>query len=270
MSNAEPKHIDQESSCNPAWSRTSADYAEHRQPFPSSFFSRLAARGLLVPGRRALDLGTGTGAIALPLAHRGLSVVGVDIAEGQLNEARRRAGKKVAYIRRPAEQTGLETASFDLVFAGQCWHWFDRPRAAAEAARVLAPGGSLIIAHLDWIARPGSVPARTVELANAYGSFVSPKIQERQLNSLYGPWLADLADAGFESIESFSYDVNLRYSHVGWRGRVRASALVGASMPDDRVERFDRDLAAILADDLDPMRVPHRVFAATGVRGPRA
>lgn len=266
MTNADTNHIDSRSTSNPAWSRTSTDYAKHRKPFPPSFFSRLASRGLLAPGARALDLGTGTGAIALPLAHRGLSVVGVDIAEGQLEAARRRAAGKVEFLLRPAERTELDDGSFDLVCAGQCWHWFDRPEAAREAARVLKPGGTLVIAHLDWVARSGTIPDRTVALANRHGSFISPKIAEMQLNSLYGPWLDDLALAGFVDIESFSYDLDLDYTHEGWRGRVRASALVGGAMPDAQVKRFDQDLADEIAGEPDPMPVPHRIFVALGVR----
>lgn len=39
----------------------------------------------------------------------------------------------------------------------------------------------------------------------------------------YPAWLADVAQAGFESLETFSYDVWQEYSHVAWRGRIRAS-----------------------------------------------
>ena len=50
-----------------------------------------------------------------------------------------------------AEETGLPDASFDIVTAGQCWHWFDRPKAAREVRRLLKPGGTVIIAHFDWL-----------------------------------------------------------------------------------------------------------------------
>src|SRR5688572_21320738 len=71
------------------WSLSSTDYARHRRGFPDAFFDRLSARGLSGPGRRALDLGTGTGSLARGLAQRGTDVVALDIAEGQLREARR-------------------------------------------------------------------------------------------------------------------------------------------------------------------------------------
>ena len=41
----------------------------------------------------------------------------------------------------PAEDTGLPAHAWDVVSAGQCWHWFDQPRVTAEARRLLVDGG---------------------------------------------------------------------------------------------------------------------------------
>jgi hypothetical protein len=47
----------------------------------------------------------------------------------------RNAGLSLRYVNARAEDTGLLSASFDIVTAGTCWHWFKRP-AAARANRV--------------------------------------------------------------------------------------------------------------------------------------
>src|SRR5216684_712814 len=128
--------------------KTADDYGRHRAGFPDDFFDRLAAMGILREGIRALDLGTGTGTIARGLALRGCEVTGIDRSVPlmeQATELDRAAGVSVKYVEAPAEDTGLPAASFDLVTAGQCWHWFDRPRAAAEARRLLKAGGHLVI-----------------------------------------------------------------------------------------------------------------------------
>ncbi len=69
--------------------------------------------------------------------------------------------------------------------------------------------------------------------------------------------------AGFQGIETFSFDEAVSYSHEAWRGRIRASAGVAASLPPDSVAKFDADLAQLLARSYpdDPMLVPHRVWA---------
>jgi hypothetical protein len=81
-------------------------------------------------------------------------------------------------------------------------------------------------------------------------------------SGLHPDWLADAAMAGFEDIETFSYDEAVGYSHEAWRGRMRASSGVAASLPPAAVARFDRDLAALLAERFpnEPQAVPHRVF----------
>lgn len=244
--------------------KTAADYARHRSGFPDSFFDRLAAMKIVRPGLKALDLGTGTGTIARGLALRGLEVTGLDKSAALMEQAERmdlEAGASVHYVEGTAEATGLPGGAFDLVTAGQCWHWFVRDKAAAEVRRILKPDGRLVIAHFDWIALPGSVAEATEDLIRSYNA-------EWNLwggNGVYPPWLRDLGAAGFKQIESFTFDVDSPYSHEAWRGRVRASAGVGAVMPPDRVAQFDAELATILRDRFpEPMTVLHRVFVAIG------
>ena len=47
---------------------------------------------------------------------------------------------------------------------------------------------------------------------------------------------AILRAAGFQSIESFSVDFEIPYTHEGWRGRMRASAGISGSLPPDQVQ----------------------------------
>jgi SAM-dependent methyltransferase len=246
--------------------KTAGDYGRHRAGFPDEFFDRLRAIGILRPGMRALDLGTGTGTIARGLALRGCDVVGLDRSAPLMEQAAeldREAGVAVQYVNAAAEDTGQDAASFDLVTAGQCWHWFDRPRAAAEARRVLKPGGRLVIAHFDWIPLPGNMLEATEKLIEKH----NPKWQLGGGLGIHPLWTRDMGAAGFANIETFSFDIDSIYTHDAWRGRIRASAGVGASLTPDAVAVFDAELAAMLAERWpeDPMRVPHRVFAAIGV-----
>ena len=79
-------------------------------------------------------------------------------------------------------------------------------------------------------------------------------------------YLHDLALGGFESRESFVVDYDISYSHEAWRGRIRASAGVGASLGPEAVAAFDAEHTAMLARDypMDPLPVPHRIVAAWG------
>lgn len=249
----------------PDWNRTAEDYARHRAGFPDWFYGRLMKRGLFAVSSRILDLGTGTGHLARGFALRGARVTGLDIAGGMMDAARAldaAAGTRIDYITASAEATGLPADSFDLVTAGTCWHWFDGNRAALEAARLLRPGGHLLIANLIWLALPGNVVAATEEMIRA----ANPSWNLGTRDWQGAPELADLAATGFDARESFSVDYDIPYSPEAWRGRIRASAGVSASLGAAEVEKFDRELAALLAADFpgEVIAVPHRIVAVWG------
>lgn len=254
----------------PDFGLTSKDYAQHRVGFPDSLFDRLASFEIGKPGQQVVDLGTGTGSLARGFARRGCHVVGLDIAAAQLEQARaltEAAGLKVDYRVGRAEVTGLPDRSADIVAAGQCWHWFDRARAAAEVARILRPDGSIVIAHFDWIPLPDNVAQVTEALIATY----SPTWKPGYGLGLYPQWLRDLGLLGFRSLQTFSYDVDVPYTHEAWRGRVRASAGVGAVLPAEKVQAFDEEFAHILADRFPSpvLQILHRVWAVIAVAPPK-
>jgi len=261
MSSAEVRNRDLRAD----FGKTASDYGRHRAGFPDEFFERLQTAGILRAGMHALDLGTGTGTVARGVASRGCEVTGLDRSAPLMEQAAeldRAAGVVVKYVDAPAEDTGLPAAQFDLVTAGQCWHWFDRPRAAAESRRVLRPGGNIVIAHFDWIPLPGSMIEGTEKLIEKH----NPKWKFGGGLGIHPQWPRDLAIAGFIKIETFSFDLDVIYTHEAWRGRIRASAGVGASLAPEQVAAFDDELRALLEGrwPQDPMPVMHRVFATIG------
>ena len=246
----------------PDFGLTASDYGRYRAGFPDSFFERLLRLQIGVPGHSLVDLGTGTGTLALGFAERGCSVVGIDPSTAMLEEARSRAREEcleVEFRIGTGEDTGLENSCADVVIAGQCWHWFDRPRAAREAARLLVRDGTLVIAHFDWIPLPDNVVADTeklIESHNADWRFGGGL-------GIHPWWLRDLSVAGYRCLETFSYDLDVGYTPEAWRGRIRASAGVGAALSPERVDAFDAELAALLAAKHpgSELAIPHRVFA---------
>jgi SAM-dependent methyltransferase len=255
----------------PDFGATAGDYARHRAGFPDSLFERLAA---LVIGRAwqtVADLGTGTGSLARGFARRGCRVIGIDPAPEMLQAARALdadAGVRVEYRVARAERTGLPDAACDVVTAGQCWHWFDRPRAAAEVARILRNDGALVIAHFDWIPLAGNVVRATEELIEQR----NPAWKMGRGLGVHPLWLRDLGEAGYRELETFSYDMQVPYTPEAWRGRIRASAGVGASLSAEQTEGFDRELALLLASRFPGalLPIPHRVFAVVARAPERA
>ncbi len=110
-----------------------------------------AERLPILPGQHVLDIATGTGNLALPIARRGAVVTGVDIAPNLLHQARERAaaeGLSIAFDEGDAERLPYADASFDAAVTMFGAMFAPRPElVAAECARVLKPGGLLAMAN---------------------------------------------------------------------------------------------------------------------------
>ena len=109
------------------------------------------ARLSLPAGARVLDVATGTGNVAIPLARKGFAVTGVDIAPNLLEQARERAvreGLEAAFDEGDAEQLPYPDGSFDVVVSMFGAMFAPRPEiVATELARVLKPGGLLAMGN---------------------------------------------------------------------------------------------------------------------------
>lgn len=102
------------------------------------------------PGERLLDAATGTGAVAILAAKRGVDVVGQDLAPVLIETARERAaeeGVEIEFEVDDAEAMKYDDASFDIV-TSTCGVMFapDHPAVAGELARVTKRGGRLALA----------------------------------------------------------------------------------------------------------------------------
>ena len=98
---------------------------------------------LSVPPVHVLDLGTGTGSVARLVREHfpEADVVGVDMSEGMIEEARSKTqDDRIRYVVADAQRLPFEDGAFDLVTLGNMIPFFD------EVARVVAPGGSVLFA----------------------------------------------------------------------------------------------------------------------------
>jgi ubiquinone/menaquinone biosynthesis C-methylase UbiE len=133
------------------WEEVAAEYAKDR----TGIFGRSAVRLLdllaLQAGATLLDVGTGTGAVALQAAKRlgpDGRVVGTDIASTMVSLASQAAARleatNASFRHMDAEQLDFPDASFDVVTCALSLFQFpDMKRALAEMWRVLRPGGRL-------------------------------------------------------------------------------------------------------------------------------
>ncbi len=246
--------------------RRSGDYARHRPGPPPALYDRIDAI-MPLAGTRALDLATGPGTLALELAARGAHVVGIDRAPPQIEAAGQAAEERglndaTEFRVARAEDTGLDTDAFDLVTAGQCWHWFDPEATLGEVRRVLRPGGVLAIVAYSYLAPHSPVAAATEELVLE----LNPSWTMAGWTGLFPHQIDQIIRGGMAFVESFCFDFVEPFSHERWRGRMRTCNGVGSGgMPTEQVGRFDERLQEMLAERFpEPLEIPHRVWCVVG------
>ncbi len=107
----------------------------------------------LMPPLAMADLGAGDGSFSLLLARRALSVIAVDASEKMLDAGRdlaaRHGVENIEFRAGDMEELPIDTAVVDVAFFSQSLHHALHPRRALEeAARILKPGGRLVILDL--------------------------------------------------------------------------------------------------------------------------
>jgi 2-polyprenyl-3-methyl-5-hydroxy-6-metoxy-1,4-benzoquinol methylase len=119
---------------------------------------------------RVLDIGIGEGQSSALLARAGAHVTGIDVSGKGLERAQelaRRCGVKIDFKQMAGEELRFEDASFDAVLCVSAYHHMDLEKATREIARVLRPGGRVVLIEplatnpLAWIYRQfGRILAR--------------------------------------------------------------------------------------------------------------
>lgn len=122
-------------------------YVRSRPAYPPALLTLLERECGLTRESVIADIGSGTGILSrLFLAH-GCRVIGIEPNREMRAAAERMLADQPRFESREgtAERTGLADASVDFVTAGQAFHWFDTARARVEFARVLKPGGWIVV-----------------------------------------------------------------------------------------------------------------------------
>lgn len=121
----------------------------------SPLAARMVSLAEITPSDSVLDIGTGTGVVALQAAKRigpGGKVTGIDLSEGMLATAEAKAEKlglaeKVKFSRMDAEKLEFPDESFEAVVSlFALLHFPDPLTALKEIYRVMKPGGRLVVA----------------------------------------------------------------------------------------------------------------------------
>lgn len=187
------------------WDRISPLYLQEVDRRFLPVVQHVIARAALAPGQKVLDLGTGTGSVAVTAAPRVTpwgNVLGIDISAEMLRLAQQRVTAlgldNVSFREGRAEAIPATEGAFDVLLASlSLMYAIDRSAAAREIARVLRPGGRLVAAV--WA---GPEQCDIVLFQQTAGSFAPPPpVPGVGPGALAkpAPFLAQLADAGLDA-----------------------------------------------------------------------
>src|SRR5436305_12371247 len=139
-------------------------FARYMEKDAEQFYQRLG----IEPGTRLLDVGCGSGQIALIAARAGAKVTGCDIATNWLEQARTRAateGLEITFEEGDAESLPYKDAQFDAVISMFGAMFAPRPElVAAELTRVCRPGGTIAMAN--WT--PGGFVGKSFQISSRH------------------------------------------------------------------------------------------------------
>jgi SAM-dependent methyltransferase len=125
------------------FSSAAAAYDRGRPGYPEAALAWIRSEIGAAAGGRVADLAAGTGKLTRSLAAWSPRLLLALEPLGPMRERLRGIpGLRTAAAR--AEELPLRDGCLDAILCAQAFHWFDAPRAAAEIARVLRPGGTLV------------------------------------------------------------------------------------------------------------------------------
>jgi ArsR family transcriptional regulator len=152
--------------------------------------ARALAR-LIPPGLRVADIGTGTGVLALELARAGLRVVAVDHSARMLDAARAKLGRdpglEIDLRLGDASSLPLADGEVEAAFAHMVLQYLASPvDALREMARVVAPGGSVVVVDFvshdrEWMRQELGVLRLGFTAEEITSSFVSVGLEEPRI-----------------------------------------------------------------------------------------
>ena len=237
---------------------TASYYARRRPGYPPAFIAHIVARYGLDGTGRLLDLGCGTGQLALPLAAHVGEVVGLDPDREMLAEAARAAAtagaRNISWLvgaDRDLEHPPLRErlTSLRLTTIGRAFHWMAQDRTLTALYTLTEPGGGVVITGepdvvwdgpRHWQQAATAVVRRWLGEARRAGSGTYTPPSER--------WEATLARGAFVGLETFQLAFTRRWDIDGVRGYLYSTSYCSPRLLGARLPAFERDLRdALLA-----------------------
>jgi len=196
------------------------NYIKYRPGYPSEIIPLLRRECGLTSASYVADVGSGTGILTELFLKNGHQVFAVEPNDEMRLAAERLLGGYPGFrsVNATAEATNLPAQSMDLIVAGQAFHWFDRPRAREEFARILKPGGWVALIWNDRRTKSTAFLEAYEQLLQTcsvdYRTVDHKQVDATTISAFFAP--NDFKAAIFENHQSFDFE--------GLKGRLLSSS----------------------------------------------
>ncbi|WP_170977405.1 class I SAM-dependent methyltransferase [Halorussus salinisoli] len=240
---------DENSTASP-FEGTEEYYADHRPDYGEPVVQYLRDRFQLDGSARVLDLGCGTGQIAVPLAAHVGTVVGMDPNEEMLRQARRKArdaGREnvewvVGSDADLRESLHEDLGTFWLTTMGRSFHWMDQEATLDRLYRTTEPGGGVATVNdTEWLTKGvEDWQADVYRVADEYLDDLPPRTGP--VEEYDDPWDELLEDHGFSDVEVRKFESEREWTVEGVVGYVFSLSFCSPERFGDDREAFEADL----------------------------
>ena len=229
---------------------TVAYYDRYRLAYPDRLIARVVNLAALKPGDAVLDLGCGTGMLAIAFARAGMAVTAMDPEPQMLAAARRAAeasGLAMTFLQGGSQDLAPHLGPFRLAVMGRAFHWMDRAATLAMLETLVTPDGGVALFHDAHPPVDENRWFKTLyDVARKFGRNENEHVKEREGgHRRYEPYLFASA---FAQMDWLSVTIRQPMTIDDIVGRAFSMSTCSPDRLGDRREAFATQLRAALHD----------------------
>lgn len=227
---------------------TSKYYSKFRLGHPDEFFAHLVDRFFLDGNGRLLDLGCGTGQIAIHLSKHFKDVVAIDVSSEMIKEAKISSAKfganNIEWIVTESEKLlTLNIGTFDMVTIGNAFHHFDRPCVLDLLDKIVNKEGVVIIVGSGESLQNNKTEWKKM-MKPIIKKYVGEKLQVKNAlgnKSLLGDEKI-LASSPFRNVEKFELPYTINWTIDSILGHLYSTSYCSENVLRDKKEAFEKEM----------------------------